>query len=316
MEKATFAGGCFWCMVPPFDGLEGVLDVTAGYTGGSKENPSYEEVSTGGTGHLEAVEITYDPSKITYPQLLDVFWRSIDPIDETGQFADKGPQYGTAIFYHNEEQRSLAEGSKKELETSGKFNRPVATKILKASEFFKAEEYHQNYYKKESEHYEAYKKASGRAAYLEETWKRGEPEVDREELRKRLTPIQYQVTQQCSTERPFNNEYWDNKKEGIYVDVVSSEPLFSSLDKFDSGTGWPSFTKPIEAGNIVELDDSSLSMIRTEVRSRRGGSHLGHLFMDGPPPTGLRYCVNSAALRFIPKEDLEKEGYGEYKDLF
>jgi peptide methionine sulfoxide reductase msrA/msrB len=316
MEKATFAGGCFWCMEPPFEGLEGVIEVTAGYTGGHKENPSYEEVSTGGTGHLEAVQITYDPSMITYPELLNVFWRSIDPTDDTGQFADKGPQYRTAIFYHNEDQRKIAESSKKKLEDSRKFDRPIATKILRSPVFFKAEEYHQDYHKKEPEHYASYKKASGRACYLKETWEHGAPEAEREEPKKELTPIQYQVTQECATEQPFNNEYWDNKKEGIYVDVVSGEVLFSSLDKFESGTGWPSFTKPLEPENIVERDDNSFSMIRTEVRSRRGGSHLGHLFIDGPRPTGLRYCVNSAALRFIPKDDLEKEGYGEYKDLF
>ena len=139
---------------------------------------------------------------------------------------------------------------------------------------------------------------------------------DREERKKKLTPLQYQVTQEHGTEPPFQNEFWDNKREGIYVDVVSGEPLFSSKDKFDSGSGWPSFTRPLEKENIAEKIDRSHFMVRTEIRSRRGDSHLGHVFPDGPKPTGLRYCMNSAALRFIPKEDLEKEGYGEYKKIF
>ncbi len=338
LAVATLAGGCFWCVEADLEKLPGVASVVSGYTGGTEPNPTYEQVSSGRTGHYEAVEVRFDPAKVSYRQVLDAFLHHIDPTDAGGQFADRGRQYRPAIFVHDEAQRSEARSALDALAASGRFTRPIVVDILPAGPFTPAEDYHQDYWRTHAGPYKAYRTGSGRDQFLARTWGNealgaAKPAGDTATtakasaqtpawraftrpsdaaLRTTLTPLAFEVTRQNGTERPFDNAYWDNKARGIYVDIVSGEPLFSSRDKYDSGTGWPSFTQPIRPDAVTERPDNSLFARRTEVRSRIADSHLGHVFPDGPAPTGQRYCMNSAALRFVPAEAMEAAGYGDY----
>lgn len=344
LAVATFAGGCFWCVEAAFEErAPGVVEAVSGYSGGSMADPTYQQVAGGQTNHTEAVQVYYDPSEITYEGLLQTLWRTMDPTDSNGQFVDRGKQYRPAIFYHNQEEKRLAEASVAALEESGRYDDPVTIEIVPFEKFYVAEEYHQDYYKKNPLRYKVYTFNSGRYQFVEKVWgddqeldySKYRPQADMnsgdstaskgfdpdsftmpsdEVLKQKLTEQQYYVTQEDGTEPAYNNEYYDNKRPGLYVDVVSGEPLFSSADKYRSNTGWPSFTRPISPDGVVEKEDNKFFMTRTEIRSRFADSHLGHVFNDGPEPTGLRYCMNSAAMDFIPLEEMEARGYGEYID--
>ncbi len=341
IQTATFAGGCFWCMASAFDGVNGVETVISGYMGGHVDNPRYDHVCTGSTGHAEVVQITFNQELISYEDLLAIYFQQIDPTDVGGSFVDRGSQYRSAVFYHTLEQKEQATGMIKKINDAGIFTKPVATQVSEATRFFPAETYHQDYHKKNPVQYKYYRIGSGRQNFVSKVWNNDTAKILKPEenatppdiplkngsgqkqtipsdhaLKKTLSPLQYRVTRENATEPPFDNAFWNNKQEGIYVDVISGTPLFSSKDKFDSGSGWPSFTRPLDNDRIVEKKDRSLFTIRTEVRSKASDAHLGHVFDDGPDPTGLRYCINSASLAFIPKEDLSARGYGHLTTLF
>lgn len=299
------AGGCFWGVEAYFSKLSGVIKTEVGYANGKTENPTYEEVSTGDTGFVETVLVEYDSKEISLSDILSHYFDVVDVTTLNRQAHDAGTQYRSGIYYTNGKDKEIIENVVKQEQK--KYKKTIVTEVEKLKNFYLAEEYHQKYLDKNPGGYchidlskvEKYKK----------------PNID--ELKQKLSDIQYKVTQEGATEKPFSSEYDKNFDEGIYVDIVTGEPLFSSKDKYDAGCGWPSFSKPIDKKSIKEKEDDSLGMKRTEVKSKIGDSHLGHVFNDGPKDKGgQRYCINGAALKFIPKKDLQKEGYGEYLYLF
>ncbi len=348
------AGGCFWCVETDLEKLPGVLNVISGYSGGRTVKPTYKNYASG--GHREVVFVLYDPGQITFAGVVEYYLKHIDPTDRLGQFRDRGLQYSPAIYYENETEKSEAERVIAALDSTNVFKgKTIGVALEPRVEFWPAEDYHQDYHTKNPSDYFQYRALSGRDLFVSRVWgnraamlelpgarpESQEPaevaEVKAEvvqnvakvgkpwesyvkpsplDLRSKLSSIQFNVTQLDGTERAFSNPYWNNKREGIYVDVVSGAPLFSSSDKYKSGTGWPSFVKPITPDAVVLKNDNKLSYTRLEVRSRYGDSHLGHVFADGPRDRGgKRYCMNSAAMRFIPKEKMVVEGYGEYLPL-
>lgn len=331
-KAMLFAGGCFWCVEADMRKLEGVIDVVSGYGGGTTEHPTYENYAKG--GHREVVLVTYDPGVISYRDVVIHALQHIDPTDGDGSFYDRGLGYSPAVYFETQEEKITAEAVIDEFNRKGVYDKPLAVALLERPVFYPAEEYHQGYSEKNSEAYKRYRISSGRDAFIEKHWgATGEklrihvaPEMcdfrnftkpSKEVLERMLGKESFAVTQEEGTEAPFKNKYWDNHEEGIYVDIVSGEPLFSSKDKYDSGTGWPAFTKPIDKNFVTEHTDTKLFMERTEVRSKIADSHLGHVFNDGPQSAGgLRYCMNSASLKFIPKNQLVDEGYEEYLHLF
>ena len=327
MEKMTtdatglrdiyFAGGCFWGVEEYFSRVPGVRGVTVGYANGTKENPTYEEVCSGTTGHAETTRVRYDPKVISLKTLTEQFFKIINPTSVNRQGNDVGSQYRTGVYYVNAEDKAVVAAVMAEAQK--KYDKPLAVELLPLKNYYLAEEYHQNYLRKNPNGYchisfDSLRDIRTEKGGLVDPGKYSKP-TD-EELRKTLTPEEYNVTQNAATERAFSGKLWDNKGPGIYVDAVTGEPLFSSTDKFDSGCGWPSFTKPIDPAVITEHKDGSHGMRRIEVRSRVGDSHLGHVFDDGPKDKGgLRYCINSAALRFIPYAEMDKQNYGYLKFL-
>ncbi|GIM52397.1 peptide-methionine (R)-S-oxide reductase [Capnocytophaga cynodegmi] len=318
MKEIYFAGGCFWGTEHFFKQIRGVVATQVGYANGNTQKPSYEEVYTDKTGFTETVKVIYDPKQVDLQLLLDLFYETIDPTSLNKQGNDIGTRYRTGIYTIDNSDREMITKSLNEL--ASKYNQPIVVENLPLKNFYDAEEYHQNYLDKNPGGYCHINPKLFQMAKEANPMEKSSPmqyeKPNDEVLKEKLTEIQYNVTQKNATERPFHNEYWNEFREGIYVDITTGEPLFISTDKFDAGCGWPSFSKPIDKKLIAEKMDKSHGMTRIEVRSKTGDAHLGHVFTDGPSDKGgLRYCINSASLRFIPKDEMKKEGYGDYLDL-
>ncbi|MFM1581064.1 bifunctional peptide-methionine (S)-S-oxide reductase MsrA/peptide-methionine (R)-S-oxide reductase MsrB [Helcococcus bovis] len=306
LKTIYLAGGCFWGLEAYMEKVYGVANAVSGYANGKTENPTYEDISYKKTGHAETVKVDYDPERISLEKILDYYLLVVDPTSLNKQGNDRGTQYRSGVYFTDDnEKKVIEERLKKEQE---KYKDKIVVEVGKLENFYKAEEYHQDYLKKNPKGYCHIDISKANEVIID---KSKYPKPSDEDLKKKLTDIQYKVTQKNDTEHAFSNEYWDNKEKGIYVDVATGEPLFSSNDKFDSGCGWPSFSKPISKEVVTYHKDLSYNMERTEVRSRAGDSHLGHVFEDGPKELGgLRFCINSASIRFVPLQDMEKEGYG------
>lgn len=309
MSEIYFAGGCFWGLEKYLASIHGVKSTQVGYANGNRESPTYEEVCHSNTGHAETVKVTYDPAVLPLEFLLDLYYEAIDPLSHNRQGGDVGTQYRTGIYYVSTEDAPVIETSIAKLQS--RFSESIAIEVLPLQNFSAAEEYHQEYLNKNPGGYCHIGKAQFERAANAIVNPAAYSAPDTAELRQKLTPEQYAVTQHNATEPPFENKFCQTFKHGIYVDITTGEPLFSSSDKFESGCGWPSFSRPIDPRVIREKEDFSHDMVRIEIRSRVGNAHLGHVFSDGPKESGgLRYCINSASLRFVPKEDMEREGYG------